>query len=455
MIGCTIKRINRLRLYKNVIWIITGLILAVIVGAAIADAKWIYFGVILSPFIIYICIEKPFIFPFGLYVFLLPFGSILSVTGDAQGASLTKIFGALTILALSLKGAFENKLKKPDIASIWWVLILFYGLLSIWWAIKPEAVLSVQKTLFSLLLFYLLVASYKIQRTEFETLKWCILLGGVLASVYLIYNRSLDDQSRVSLMYGESATDPNVFAFSLIIPASISIEMMMKHKGVMMKALFGVSIGVLLYSIILSGSRGGMLGIGMVIIVYILLIKQRITFVTMTIIIGIILISFIPEFFFDRWGSAIERGGAGRLDIWYAGYKALGKYWLFGAGLNNFHGAYNEFANYSPSFQGWNRAPHSIYLGFFVQLGVVGITLMVLAIRAHYKIIQSRFSKHNIDSVALMAAFCAVLVSSFFLDTFEQKSFWLLWMMIMMQRNVLDGEGSSVKTNCFKNTHRS
>jgi O-antigen ligase len=403
---------------------------------------WIYIGIVLLPLSFYLSIKRPFIFPFGAYVFLLPFDSILSVTSNVQGATLTKFLGILSVVVLVLTGIFENRLKRPSGVTIWWVLFVAFGILSISWAIQPYFVLARIPTAVSLLVFYLVVATFKIQKSEFETLKWCILLGGLLAALYSIFSYITGDlheehSLRSSIAFGERATDPNQFAFSLIISVAVCIQMMLKQNTFVKKALLWIVLGIFLFSIIITGSRGGLLGTATVIIVYILFTKKRVTLGVISIVLGIILVSLIPEFFIERWAESIETGGAGRLSIWYIGLKALSKYWVVGAGLSNFPKSYSEFV-----VGGW-RAAHNIYLETLVELGIIGFSLFVFAIIKHYRLIQLRFNRYNYDQVLLKAAFWSALVSSFFLDTVWRKTFWLIWMMILMYRNVLRGENES------------
>ncbi len=425
---------------SNVIWLVIIVLSAAITGVAIADKKWVYFGVLLSPLIIYLCIHKPFIFPFGAYAFLLPFDSLLSVMGTSQGATLTKLMGVLTILVFSLKGAFENKLKKPDAASIWWILFVMYGILSVWWAIKSEFVLSRIPTAVGLLLLYLVASSYQIKKREYETLKWFILVGGFLAAIFTIYTYTTGFSyapgvQRSTLDIGGRTANPNLIAFSLLIPVTVSITMMLNERKNIMKSLLGIVFAIILFGIIITGSRGCMLGVAAIFIVYILSIKQGITHWTIFIIIGTVVILFASDIFLERWKGTLEDRGAGRLEIWYVGWKSLEKYWLIGAGLNNFIVVFDEFAHYAPS-KGKGYACHNLYLGMFVTLGIIGITLIGLAIRKHYKAINSRFTHYNYDAIMLKASFWGVLLSCMFGDYAWNKSFWLLWIMIIMYKNI-------------------
>ena len=416
------------------------LIVGIASGVWIATGNWTATVILFSPILIYLCIEKPFILPFGLYVFLLPFDSVLVVTGgSAAGPTLTKLLGILSILVLMFKSIFEKKFKRPDNIALLWMLFLIYGALSFFWAIKPESVIGRMPTAAGLIILYLVTASYKIQKAEFDTLKKFIVSGGFFAAIYTIYNYSSITDMRVTMQMGEQSADPNHFAFSLIIPVSVCIQLMMEHKKKTVKALLGVVLGLISFAIIITGSRGGFLGVGIIIAVYILSMKHKVTFSTILIVIGIIVTSLLPDLFVERWSEAVGSGGAGRFSIWYVGWKSLGDYWSFGAGLSNFPSSYGEFAFHDLS-KGWSRGAHNIYLEIIVELGIIGFSIMVLAIIKHYKAAKSRFSKYRMDEIMLKASFWAILLSSSFLGTVWRKSYWLLWILIIMYKTISDKE---------------
>ncbi len=436
------KRMN----YNNkIVWLIPVLFIAIITGIAVVDNNWLYFGVALLPFVIYLCFKKPILFPFGLYVFLLPFDNLLSVVGSGGGATLTKLLGILTILVLSLKGGIENKLKKPDAILLWWVLFVIYAFFTQWWALKPEFVQGRFTTIVGLLLLYLVVACYKFEKKDFETVKWCILLGGVIAAFITVYFSTTGQfikgsGGRTSLLLGDTKVDPNNLVLSLLLPVSICIEMMLdKSKKIKTKSLYLIMFGILLFAVFATGSRGGLVSVGVVIISYILFLKQRLTLGIILIIAGICILSIIPpQLFIGRWEGAIASGGSGRLDIWHVGCVALKKYWVLGAGLNNFTEVFIEFHKYVgvPLRLGGAPVAHNTYLQIAVELGIVGFSLTIWGIIKHYRAISSRFIQYNSDIVMLKASFWSILACCFFITTIMNKSFWLLWMMIMMHKNI-------------------
>ncbi len=408
----------------------------------------IYVLIALFPICIYLSISRPFVFPLGLYVLLLPFDSILAITGATQGATLTKFLGILTIPVLFIKGGFENRLKKPNSASIWWIFFVIYSISSIAWSIVPEKVLTRIPTLIGLFVLYLIASSYKPYEKELETLKKYIVIGGLIASIISIYfffsGQFLSGNlgARGSLAIGARSTNPNLFAFTLLLHIAYCLGMI-SNQTQKLKGLYAASLSVMIISIVITGSRGGMIGMAIFFIVYILIAKQKITAGIILIISGIIILLTIQGLFMERWSIALGTGGAGRLTIWYIGLMALSKYWLFGSGLENFPVAYNEFVNYASNYTYLNMDAHNTYLRMIVELGIIGFLFWIIGIVKHYWVVQKHHFQEKNDRVILLAAFFAILISSFFSTFIWTKSFWLLWIMIMLHINVIRDDSES------------
>ncbi|MCP5002573.1 MAG: hypothetical protein GY941_01275, partial [Planctomycetes bacterium] len=284
-------------------------------GLAIADENWLYLGIVFVPVILYFCIHKPFIFPFGLYVFLVPFDAVLSVSGSAEGTTLTKLLGVLVILVLSIKGLVENRFKKPDSATIWWILFVLFGSLTGLWAIKHGGI--IHPTLVGLFVLYMVASSYKIKRSEFETLKWCILLGGLVAAAYTIINNQAVVGARVTLGTEERHATLNGFAFSLLFSASICIQTIFKQNNIYRKGMFCFILGVILYCIILTSSRGALLSVGVIFCMYIVFSNEKISYICLLLLVCVALGLLLPAVFLSRWAGTIGIGcSAGSVDIW-------------------------------------------------------------------------------------------------------------------------------------------
>jgi O-antigen ligase len=434
--------------FGNILKVIVVAIVVLMIGHAIAQANWKYLGVLLVPVLIYVSIRNPFIFPFGAYVFLMPFDSISSITGSGKIVTLTKVFGALTILVLAFKGTFERKFRKPDSVSLWWILFIFYGILSIVWAYKTDVAIGQVPTAAGLLLLYLVTTSYRIDKEDYETLKWALLLGGLFASFLAIHGfiSGVKQYGRATLIIGDMAMNPNSLSFYMLLPLSICVEMYLKHNNKKMKGLFLAFCAVIVFCVVISGSRANMMAAGIILMVSIYSGNRKIGLSVGLLMIGIILIQFIPETFYSRWEKAMSTGGAGRLDIWYAGWKALEKYWLFGGGLSNFLKSIQNFLATLPVF-GIHRDPHNTYLAVAVELGIVGFILFVLSIWHHYRLLKKKYLAGDSGQVMLKASFWAILVSSSFGQRMWDKGFWLLWMMIVIYSSIMRREKNNLKSS--------
>lgn len=425
-------------------WMAVAVVGSFAIANAITESRWIYLALAIAPAFLYLSLRNPIIFPFGLYLILIPFNTLLAVSATGKGATLTMLLGVLTILSLAAKGLFEKRFRGSALDSVALSIVLFilYCALSLLWALDAASVVSYLRTLVGLLIFYIVAVTYRFRLEDYETLKRYILIGGVVAGVSAIYLYFSEQFYRVTTMragifYAGREVSPNNLSFDLLFPISIAIQSMVSvGRSRKSRILFLLIFILLVFAVILTGSRKMMLAVGGIMLVNIFYSEKRMS-IGLFFILGIACIySFIPDTFFQRWGEAAETRGSGRLDIWTVGLMSLEKYWLFGAGLANFPLAYTEYANYAPNFMGLSRAAHNLYLEILVELGIAGFTLMAFMIWKHFRTLLTKRVATGDDHVMLMAVLVAMLIANFFGDFILEKSFWMLWTMIGIFRNL-------------------
>jgi O-antigen ligase len=145
----------------------------------------------------------------------------------------------------------------------------------------------------------------------------------------------------------------------------------------------------------------------------------------------------LPSLFFVRLKEALLSGGAGRLDIWVVGLTACKHFFARGAGFGNFALAFEQFRQVAPSFRGYSRAAHNIYLQVSVELGIVGICLLLAAalsqLRVLWRAISScRLVQQRAILVGCEAMIWSMLAAAFFLGLLSEKSFWMVWIFSAM-----------------------
>ncbi len=434
--------------FEKSLWVALACLLCFSAVEIIVDGKFFWAALPAMPLLVYLAVRRPFIFPFGAYAFLIPFDAVLSLTGHSTGTTLTKAVGILSMLSLLLKGSFENRFVRPNKVVFFWTVLVLYASSTFVWAIDRGLTLRRIPTALGLLAFYLIVSFYGTERKEWDTLKVAVLLGGFFASIFCIYSYYQGnfygmDTQRATLMFGNRETNPNNLSFCMLIPIAICIEMLFTGKKLDWKKIFMIiAFATMLFGVIVAGSRAAMLGIGIIFAIFLFSSKRKFTLGLLFTAVSLPMVMFMMRFFMERWQEAVPTGGAGRVTIWRVGIKSLEKYWLTGAGLDNFPVAYTKFVNYVPGFEGFYRASHNIYLEFAVELGIAGIALFFWGLKRHYSLIRSNWQYDMKDRTMLTAAFWALLVMAFFDDFFWEKTFWLFWMMVLINNNL--GKTSAV-----------
>ncbi len=432
-----VKKIN----LRKFILVMAACLLCYSAVKIIVDERFFWLAIPALPLVAYLSIREPFIFPFGMYLFLIPFDSVLSVTGRAQGTTLTKLLGILTMMILLIKGSFENRFVQPDKTVLCWTFLGLYAASNYAWAIEPQLVLYRIPMALGLLTFYLIVSFYRASEKQWNTLKIVLLLGGFLASIFSIYSYFSGsfymESQRATLMFGGRQTNPDDIGFSLLIPVSICLEILFADGKFDWKKIACILVlATMLFCAIVTGSRGAMLGIGVIFLVFLLSSGRKFAMGLFFIAISLPLVSLMLQFLTARWGDAYSSGGAGRLEIWSVGLRAIRAYWLTGAGTDNFPIAYTQFVNYGTGFEGFFRASHNIYLQFIVEQGLIGTAFLFWGLIRHYMLIRSKRDAGESDKKMLTGAFWAMLAAAFFGDFFWDKSFWVLWMMIIIFDNL-------------------
>jgi O-antigen ligase len=260
------------------------------------------------------------------------------------------------------------------------------------------------------------------------------ILGGCCAAAYVIaefhQGVSVAGTDRSSLVVGDQEADPNGMAAGLLLPISLAMALFFSSEKRTAKVLAMLAVAGIGLSIFLTMSRGAALALIVIAVVFLLRLKKM--RVLAPVVALSLLLLFVPASFFSRFEKAGASGGAGRIPIWTVGVEALKHFWVQGAGVDCFPAAYTLYAGSGPEFTGFDRASHNIYLMTAVELGIVGLILLLLAIRAQFRVVRHAPGRFDPMLVASEAACWALLVSGFFLDTIWRKYFWLSWILLTL-----------------------
>jgi O-antigen ligase len=408
-------------------------ILAVVVGATLAQANWILIAALL---VLPIFLLRPRELSLGIYAFLLPFDSLTAV--GPEGVTLTSIAGAAVVAILLGTALVRKQLHKPPRQALWWTLFVGWAGVTVLWALEWKPATGRLPTAISLLVVYLVVLSTNISRKELQTVSLFLIGGGCAASLYTIYQflggSGYHGSNRGSLMTENAATDPNYFAASLLLPLSLAIYGFLIPRSWLVRVRWLAVTGIIAFGILVTMSRGSLVAVGVMFLFYMYTrhVSRRMLIPVVAIFVALAFV--LPDSFFARLETGAQGESSGRTTIWQGGLVAFEHYALAGAGLNNFPYAYQKNLGSSPILQHqtvW--APHNSYLEIGVDTGLIGLVLMLTAIVTQLRSASRRRKNTNkLGSViiAYEAGCYGILVAVFFIGAIWDKWFWLSWILL-------------------------
>jgi O-antigen ligase len=397
-----------------------------LVGWALARERWFILAGLGVVALLPVAVRWP-VCGFGLYAF---FATALDAFPLLPGgASLTKPLGVLAGAVLLASGLIERRLVRPSWAALLWGLLILWGMLSVTWAVDTTLVTARLPTVLSLYFLYVVATSFRPSQGELYSVCACTVLGGVLAAT-LAYVFGLDDGAgRGRLVLAGMDSNPNGLGRVLLLPLALAIGGVIGLRGKVQKAAAAASVLCIGAGIFISMSRGALVALVAMLGVLLYRTRARIQIIA---IIGllVLLTAAMPSAFYERIESVIsgeDATGAGRTEIWGTGFTALWRFGIFGAGLDNFVEAYKLYDVFPRS-----TGAHNVYLMIWVELGVIGLALMLAAIGA--QLVDARAArKTGLYSVTLAAAEAGcigLLTTAIFGDIVWTKVFWVAWVLL-------------------------
>ena len=357
-----------------------------------------------------------------IVVMCLPF-----ITISIAGIGLLLIIG-IPFLLLSLP-AIARKMQKPDMATMLLLLFVMYGVIGYMWTpnFSMGALYGYIKNATIMMCFYCQVYS--------KQEKKLIILGAVLACLFVCFFMIFGSEhieyveGRATISIFGAAQDPNYIGFLFIVPMAWSVQGFLKDTTKRKRLQSIACCIVMVYCVLLTGSRGTLIGLLVVGIVSAVSkfksLAGKITFCLITgavALVGFIaLLSLLPENLAARYrfDSMMSSRGTGRFDLWLDSFEALRSAphkILFGFGT-------------SSSFTVIQQATHNYLIQLLLELGVVGVGLFL----GFFCIWFYRLVKiHDILSLSILSGCFGIAMS---LSVNTDYHFWIVLTIGIVCRN--------------------
>ena len=363
-----------------------------------------------------------------LLVAATPLEAAFSIS-DNPLITVTKVTGALCFASFAIYAVISHRRLRFDRTHAIVFLILALALLSTLQAREFEPALSTTVRYASFVALYIVVSQLIGDYTLQRRLAWVLSISSAIAGV-LAVQAFLDEASyQATLAYG----DPNDLAFTLATTLPLTIWLMRERW--ILRPVVAAMIGVISLSILLTYSRGALLGLAAGTLFLLATERRRVQIV----LVGGLVSLLATMAFLQTNAERVEEGIQAktkvasynvdtRLEAWDAAVKLATDRPLLGVGPGNFRAHYGEVAGIPPGAEALGVV-HNAYLDVAAELGVPALVLfLAYLVQVFIRMTLARRWENGLPGFA-SAVRLSFVVASFSAITLSEQyyaPFWLL-----------------------------
>jgi len=356
-----------------------------------------------------------------LLSFSVPWDDMILLPGRIPLARVLSLLVALIWTVSIVRG---GAVRRPDIAHGWMGAFLLWAALSVFWSAFPEN--TVRRSLSYLQLFTIawVIYQYSAHRSCYLRLLrafvWgeYVLLGGVLFSY--VSRGALGDGR-----YSAAGVDANDAASTLALGVPIACFLFAIRRGGW-SWLHALYLPLATVCILLSGSRGGLLTLGVAVLFPLLLLsiltwRLRIAIVAVLALSLVTASKFSDTFAWHRLSTTAaqlaSRDLNGRFDVWTMGFALFESHPWRGIGGGTFAGT-------TGSRQALSISGHNSFVEVLVEHGGIGLALFLFVI---VSVARKRPRATGMEAAMWMVLLAAWLVTNLSCSWENKNVTWLLW----------------------------
>ena len=431
----------------NAMAVLVCLIICMLITTVWYLAPLPYTGIILSiaPLAILFVINQTF-WPVILFV-IFSFFRIHEVIPVLYPLKIPLLLSAGALAALLWHGLISRQLKPywhPSLTwlSLFWVMVMAGVIFA---SNRPIAIEQFKGIYWKIIVMTLAIIWIANRESHLAHISRLMTLAGLLVGATAIFNSvngiGLVEGSRVTIgrNLGSMLGDPNDLALVLMFPLAFSLSIMLtKGHHTLFRFTAALTSLVLLFAVIATQSRGGLLGALSVCAIFTFRHIRSKTLIFFIGLIAVIVLYTVAGISDRASGGASEAGvdasAMGRIYAWEAAFKMALDNPLTGVGLNNF---YFNYYYYSSHWDGLNHAVHSTWFGVLAETGFLGlfifigfITSLIRTARKTVRLTQDASRPLSYHVVTIAYAVYAGLIGTVVSGTFLTQGFnWPIYIL--------------------------
>jgi putative inorganic carbon (hco3(-)) transporter len=280
---------------------------------------------------------------------------------------------------------------------------------------------------------------------------WVLMFVHLLLAV-LTPQMFLDPSVRHYLPAATFMGDGNDYALSIDIVVPLVLFLLLESKRTLEKMALAVALGVLLFAVVATQSRGGTIALGVVGVYYWLKSDKKLVTGALAAVALVGVLALAPGKYFERMSSIsqYETDGSaqGRISAWTAGTR-MALFNPLGVGAGQFPPNYARYA--TAGEVGWKTA-HSIYFLILGELGFLGLGTLLFFIGSNLEANRRVLKRlKDIDTpeaatgrrivAALSASLLSYAVAGAFLSATYYPHMFVLAGLLVAARRIASNQG--------------
>ena len=362
-----------------------------------------------------------------------------------SGVTFVKLAGGVLVAAwltqVVLRRADAQSLlgERPFLSAAAAGLVVWALASSLWAQDQDIAISSALRLSQGVVLLFVIYSALR-EPKHFRWLLGAYVGGTLIAAAFGLASLGSTGSERL----GGSNTNPNELAAAVLPAILVCAFVFLGERRPIVKWATSVAGSVLLLALLMTGSRGGLVGLAVALVAAVLAAgpaRFKIVAATLVIVgVGVVYYTtYAPEDYVDRLAKVRTDGGTGRSDLWEVAVVAANDRPLTGVGAGNFPVVEARYATHDVDIARIDlvldktKVVHNMYLSVLSELGVVGLALFLcLVVGAIASIVRAlrRLRGSDWPFQLLVRGFLvgvvAILVAYTFATAEYEKQLWLL-----------------------------
>ena len=202
----------------------------------------------------------------------------------------------------------------------------------------------------------------------------------VISHAYVSLDLNLQYLNGYNMMaeQGYGTMDNNTFAIALVATVGPALFLGMASPRWWMKGIAVASAAVIVHTVLLSFSRGGLLALIVTAFVAVLVVPKRPTYLAGVLLAAVITFRFVGPQVIERFESAFveaeerDSSAQSRVELWQDAWEVIESYPITGVGPGNWPVVVSRF--------GWpaGKQAHSLWLQTGAEIGIPGLAFLLL-----------------------------------------------------------------------------